>query len=162
MATLAANIAGADILYFTAGSRGKNLLQTDAFGVIKLMQAAEQAGVKRFIMLSSTFADRPEKWHEPPLAALTDYNIAKYLADQWLMHRTALDYTILQPGALTESPGSGKVRLNRDEMGQNSIDNVAAVLAALADAPHTIGQTITMTDGEEDITSAIAALQEKP
>lgn len=35
---LAELIKGSDVIYFTAGSRGKDLLQTDAFGAVKTMQ----------------------------------------------------------------------------------------------------------------------------
>lgn len=51
-------------VYFLAGSRGKDLLQTDAFGAVKLMQTAESIGIRRFIMLSSIFALEPEKWSQ--------------------------------------------------------------------------------------------------
>ena len=44
-------IKGFEAVYFLAGSRGKDLLQTDAFGAVKLMQAAETLGIRRFIML---------------------------------------------------------------------------------------------------------------
>ncbi len=60
-------IKGSDAVYFTAGSRGKDLLQTDAFGAVKLMQATELAGIHRFVLLSSVFANRPEKWSDPCL-----------------------------------------------------------------------------------------------
>ena len=33
-------IKGADVIYFTAGSGAKDLLQVDAFGAVKLMQVA--------------------------------------------------------------------------------------------------------------------------
>ena len=42
-----------DAVYFVAGSRGKNVLQVDAFGAVKLENAAEKVGIKRFIMLSA-------------------------------------------------------------------------------------------------------------
>lgn len=58
---LKALVADVDAVYFVAGSRGKDLLQTDAFGAVKLMQACEATGVRRFVMLSSVFADEPEK-----------------------------------------------------------------------------------------------------
>ena len=55
---------GCSIVYFVAGSQGKDLLQTDAFGAVKTMQAAEKNKIKRFILLSSFFALHPEKWSE--------------------------------------------------------------------------------------------------
>lgn len=82
VAKLASLMAGCDAVYFVAGSRGKDLLQTDAMGAVKTMQAAERAGIKRYVMLSSMYALQPEKWAEyPALAAITDYNIAKFFAD---------------------------------------------------------------------------------
>ena len=94
MAEIIKNI---DAVYFLAGSRGKDLLQTDAFGTVKLMQACEQVGVKRFVILSSIFALEPEKWvEEESLKNITNYNIAKFFADHYLVTNTDLDYTIIQ------------------------------------------------------------------
>lgn len=53
VAEMAKQFAGSQAVYFVAGSRGKDLLQTDAFGAVKTMQAADQAGIKRYVMLSS-------------------------------------------------------------------------------------------------------------
>ena len=55
-------IKGADVIYFTAGSGAKDLLQVYAFGAVKLMQAAEKDGIKRFVMLSALFSLEPTKW----------------------------------------------------------------------------------------------------
>ena len=71
-----------DAIYFVAGSRGKDLLQADAMGAVKTMQAAEKDGIKRYIMLSSLYALQPEMWSKvPSLASIMDYNIAKFFAD---------------------------------------------------------------------------------
>lgn len=158
-AALAELVAGHDAIYFVAGSRGRDLLQTDAFGAVKLMQAAEMAGVKRFIMLSSIFATEPEKWTDPHLAKLTDYNIAKFFADQWLIHQTNLDYTIVQPGGLVEAAeGTGGIQLDVPKSQPNSIPNVAAVLAQVLEADNTIGHILQMSDGETPIDEAIASI----
>ena len=53
---------GMDAIYFVAGSRVKDLLETDAMGAVKTMQAAEKDGIKRYIMLSSLYALQPEMW----------------------------------------------------------------------------------------------------
>lgn len=53
---LAALMKGSSAVYFVAGSRGKDFLQTDAMGAVKTMQAAEQVGIKRYVMLSSMYA----------------------------------------------------------------------------------------------------------
>lgn len=144
-----------DVIYFTAGSRGKNLLQVDAFGAVKVMQAAQAVGIRRFILLSSVFALQPERWGESFLQNITDYNIAKFFADHWLVHQSNLDFTILQPGALQENLGSGRIKTNVTEPLSNSIDNVVETLASILSAPNTIGQVITMADGDIPITEAL-------
>ena len=149
-------VRGTDAVYFTAGSRGRDLLQTDAFGAVKLMQAAEQAGIKRFIMLSSVFADDPERWDDPAIADLTNYNIAKFFADHWLMSNTMLDYTIIQPGTLIEAPkATGLIQLDVDHSQPNLIPNVAAVLVGVLERPNTVGAIIRMADGDIPVAQAL-------
>ncbi|MGT2948877.1 SDR family oxidoreductase [Streptococcus devriesei] len=155
---LTERIKGMDAVYFTAGSRGQDLLQVDAFGAVKLAQAAEQAGIKRFILLSSIFALEPDKWHLPGLDKLTNYNIAKFFADNYVVHQTDLDYTIIQPTGLTEEAASGKIALNPAKPGTNSIADVAHVLAAVLERPNTYGKVIKMSAGDEVIETALERL----
>ena len=111
-------IKGADVTYFTAGSGAKDLLQVDAFGAVKLMQAAEKDGIKRFVMLSALFSLEPTKWRTVKgLDGLTDYNIAKFFADNYLIHDTDLEYTILQPTVMTDKPGTGKITVDEGKFG---------------------------------------------
>jgi len=153
---LAGLFEDAEAVVFVAGSRGKDLLQTDLFGAVKLMQAAEQKGISRFIQLSSVFALQPEKWEGSPIL---NYNIAKYFSDSWLIRNTGLQYTILQPGTLEETPGSGKIDVDVAEPGVNSIENVAEVLACILEDDNTIGKVIIMKDGETPIKDALAELE---
>ena len=87
---LAQTVNGVEVIYFVAGSRSQDLLQTDAFGAVKMMQVAEMNGIQRFIMLSCAFSLTPEKWDNPALAGLMDYNIAKFFADNYLVKQTPL------------------------------------------------------------------------
>lgn len=152
-------VRGCDAVYFVAGSRGKDLLQTDAFGAVKLMEACEQAGVARYIMLSSLFALEPERWaSEPGLADITDYNIAKMFADDWLIHRTDLDYTIVQASLLTEEPGTGSIRLDPQHEAKNPIPDVAAVLAAVLERKNTYGKLIMIASGDTPIDQALDSI----
>ena len=154
---MTAALEGCDAVHFVAGSRGKDLLQTDAFGAVKLMQAAEAAGIKRFILLSSIYALQPERWaEEASLASITNYNIAKFFADSWLTKNTDLDWTIVQPSVLKEEPGTGKIELDPQHDGANPIPDVAEVLAATLDQPNTIGKVILMKSGDEPIAEALA------
>lgn len=136
-------LEGADAIVFAAGSRGKDLLQTDAYGAVKLMQAARNAGVKRFVMLSALFSLTPEKWPEK----LSDYYIAKFFADNYLINQTELDYTIIQPGGLLEEPGSGFLSLGDKGFTVISIEDVASVLAEVIERPSTYKQVIAINPG---------------
>lgn len=145
-----------DVIIFTAGSRGKNLLQIDLHGAIKTMQAAEKSGAKRYIMLSGSFSLQPEKWEEFNFDSLKDYYIAKHYADVYLKNNTSLYFTILGPGSLVESDTStGKIEVQPEQPGANTIGNVALTLASLVNAPATIGKVINMRDGEVPIQNAL-------
>ena len=150
---------GSDAVYFVAGSRGKDLLQTDAMGAVKTMQAAEQDGIKRYIMLSSMYALQPEMWAKyEALAAITDYNIAKFFADNYLIHNTNLDYTIVQPATLTEKPATNKVTLGEGDDTTNTIPDVAKVLADTLKYDNTIGHVIMMRNGDTPIDDALQSI----
>lgn len=150
---------GSDAVYFVAGSRGKDLLQTDAMGAVKTMQAAEQDGIKRYIMLSSMYALQPEMWAKyEALAAITDYNIAKFFADNYLIHNTNLDYTIVQPATLTEKPATNKVTLGEGDDTTNTIPDVANVLADTLKYDNTIGHVIMMRNGDTPIDDALQSI----
>lgn len=149
-----------DVVYFTAGSRGKDLLQTDAFGAVKTMQAAEKVGIKRYIMLSSLFSLEPEKWEEiPSLKSIMDYDIAKYFADNYLIYNTNLKYTILQPTTLVEEEGTGKISLDKDILNSNPIPDVAQTLADILEFDNTIGKVIKMSGGNTPIKEALAGIK---
>ena len=143
---LAELVAGVDAIIFTAGSRGKDLLQTDAYGAVKLMQATQLAGVRRFVMLSALYSLTPAKWP----ASLTDYYIAKFFADNYLVNQTDLDYTIVQPGSLVEDQPTGLVA-KKEALGAIPIGDVAAVLVAVVDKVQTYGQAIPVIAGDQPI-----------
>ncbi|GHP14101.1 oxidoreductase [Lentilactobacillus fungorum] len=142
-------------LIFAAGSGGKDLLQVDLNGAVKVMKAAEEKGLLRFIMLSSKGSLTPDLFSGKNRSPLANYLIAKYYADEWLMNNTHLQYTILQPTALVDKPGSGKVTLGDYTTNENSIENVAEVLIGLAEHNASIGEVIEMSTGNEPIPDAI-------
>lgn len=156
---LAEKVKGVDAVYCVAGSRGQDLLQTDAFGVVKLIQAAEAGGAKRFILLSSLYALEPEKWEQiESLKNIINYDIAKFFADSWLVRNSDLDYTIVQPSALTEDPPTGEIQINPTTPKPNPIGDVAQVLADVLDRPNTYRKVIEMSGGTEPIGQALAGI----
>ncbi|MHC9537458.1 SDR family oxidoreductase [Dellaglioa sp. BT-FLS60] len=152
VAKMVKNMQAVDVVLFVAGSGGKDLMKIDLDGAVKTMEAAELAHVKRFVMLSSIYSLDREKIDQ---SSLRNYMIAKFYADNWLMKNTRLDYTILQPGALIEKTGTGKVTLNDGQAEENSLDNVADVLVSVVSHDDTIGKVITMHDGDTAIDDAL-------
>ena len=147
-----------DVVYFVAGSGGKDVLEVDLHGAVKTMQATEDKGIKRYIMLSTVFSLDTSKWDNPGIADLKEYYICKHYADQWLVNDSTLDYTIVQAGALKERTATGKITINDDNAGENSIEDVATTLAAVLDADNTTKKVFSMHNGETAINEAIAQL----
>ncbi|MFI2237291.1 SDR family oxidoreductase [Streptomyces chrestomyceticus] len=160
VADVARHLEGADAAVFAAGAGpGSGIERKESVdrGAASLFaDAAEAAGVRRFVVVSSMGADT-----EPP--AGTDEVFAAYLrakgaADADVRARSGLDWTILRPGRLTDDPGTGLVRL-AESTGRAEIprDDVAAVLAALLDEPRTIGRTLELIGGDTPVEEAVRA-----
>ena len=157
---VAAHLRGADAVVFAAGAgpgsgaARKDTVDRDA--AILLADAAEAAGVRRFLVVSSTGADANAPDGDDPV--FTTYLRAKGAADDSVRARSALDWTIVRPGHLTDEPGTGRVEI-ADETLRGSIprEDVAAVLLALVDTPGTAGQTLEVIGGEAPIGKAVTA-----
>lgn len=152
---MAQQLQGYDAIVFSAGSGGKTgddmTMLVDLDGAVKSMQAAEIAGVKRFIMVSALFAENRTKW-----VTIRPYYTAKFYADEWLRHRTSLDYTILEPGSLTFDPGTGKVTTDvAEDGGSISRADVAATVTASLHDDSTVGKIIPLISGQTPIETAI-------
>lgn len=155
---VAAAIAGCDAVVFAAGagpgSGAERKLTMDRDGAILLADAAKQAGVSRYVMVSAMAADPDHPGDE----VFDVYLRAKGEADAALA-ASGLDHTIVRPGRLTDEPGTGRVRIAESvERGDVSRDDVAAVLAAAIDHPAASGRTFELVSGDEEIGDALAAL----
>ena len=152
---------GVEAVVFTAGSgahTGKDKTDlVDRKGAIKAIDTAEEHGVDRFIMVSALGADRnPEQWPD----SMRHYYAAKSDADEHLK-ASDLDYTILQPGRLTDDAGDEKIRIaERLENRQGSIprDDVATTIRLLLDQKNTYGGTYEMLGGDTAIDTAVDRL----
>lgn len=147
-----------EAIYFVAGSGNKNLLEVDLHGAVKTMQAAQDKGINRYIMLSTVFSLDTSKWTSPAIENLKEYYIAKHYADQWLVNDSTLDYTIVQAAALKERAGTGKITINGTDAGENAIADVASTLAAVLNADSASKKAFSMQNGETAIDKAIATL----
>lgn len=150
-------MAGVDTVVFSAGSGGSTgddmTLNIDLDGAIKSMIATEKAGIKRFIIVSAMGTDDRTFWSK---SGIRPYYVAKYYADQWLQHRTNLDYTIVRPGALTNDAPTGKITLDTANSDTTSIsrEDVAAAVVAVVQhpLPHRIFELVT---GDTPIVDAL-------
>ena len=162
VAEVAEHLRGADAVVFAAGAgpgSGAERKETvDRDAAILLADAALDAGVRRYLLVSSMGADRlPDDADSDPVFAA--YLRAKGAADKAIRDRTALDATIVRPGHLTDGAGTGRVTA-ADATGYGNIPraDVAAVLVALLDAPGTVGRTFELIGGDTSIPDAVAAL----
>ncbi len=146
-----------DAVYFVAGSGGKDVLEVDLHGAVKTIQATQDKGIKRYIMLSAAFSLDTSKWDSPGIAQLKEYYICKHYADQWLVNNSTLDYTIVQPGALKERAGTGQIAID-ESAGENSIEDVATTLASVLNADNTIKKAFNIHNGDIAIAEAIATV----
>ncbi|MFJ9460078.1 NAD(P)-binding oxidoreductase [Kitasatospora sp. NPDC101447] len=137
-----------------SGAARKNTVDRDA--AVLLADAAEIAGVRRYVIVSSMGADAAA--HHPADEVFETYLRAKGAADDAVRARTALDWTVLRPGRLTDGPGTGLVRL-APSVARGAVDraDVAAVLAALLHEPGAAGLTLELVAGNATVEEAVAA-----
>jgi len=161
---LAGVLQGADAVVFAAGAGPGSGIErkdtVDRAGSVLLADAADQAGVRRFLQVSSFGAgeDAPEGTDE----VFAAYLAAKTAAEQDLTARSQLDWTVLRPGGLTNDDPTGTVRLSAPPLrrGQVPRADAAAVLMALLDAPETAGQILMLTSGDTPIAEAVASQED--
>ncbi|MEU1225344.1 MULTISPECIES: NAD(P)H-binding protein [unclassified Streptomyces] len=153
---VAAVLQGADAAVFAAGAgpgSGSARKDTvDRAAAVLFADAAERAGVRRYLVVSSMGADASH----PGDDVFDAYLRAKGAADDDIRARTALEWTILRPGSLTDDAGTGMVRLEaRTGRGPVPRDDVAAVLAELIDTPATAGLTLELVAGSVPLSVAV-------
>jgi len=152
---LAELLAGHDAVVFSAGAGGGNPARTyavDRDAAIRVIDAAAQAGVRRFVMVSY-FGAGPDHGvpQDDPFFA---YAEAKAAADAHL-RASELDWTVLGPGRLTLDPPTGRIGI-WEAKGQVARADVASVVAAALADDSTIGRTIDFNNGDVAIADALA------
>jgi nucleoside-diphosphate-sugar epimerase len=156
---VAAAIAGADAVVFAAGagpgSGAERKRSMDLGGALKLIAAAKQGGIDRFLIVSSMgAADPPAEGGD----SFGEYLRAKAAADRALAE-SGLAYTIVRPGRLTDDPPTGRVTVGEGlESGSVPRADVAAVLLGCLDADGTIGREFDLLQGQTPIDEALGAL----
>jgi len=156
-------VRGADVVVFAAGGGADGNAQrketVDKGAAIMLADAAEAAGVRRYVMVSAMGTEQAD----PPAAdgsgddVFQIYLRAKQAADDDVRARD-LDWTIVRPGRLTDDVPTGCVQLGELEHGSVTRGDVAHVLAEVIEADNTIGKTFDVLGGEVPIKEAVAKL----
>lgn len=153
VASVAQLLNGADAALFAAGAGpGSGLARKDSVdraAAALFAQAAEQAGVRRFIQISSGGIGRTTGDE-----VFDAYLAAKGAAEEDLRERD-LDWTILRPGQLTDDEPTGLVQLAETPLrGPVARADVAAVVVALLDRPGTVRRTYELVGGDTPIAEA--------
>jgi uncharacterized protein YbjT (DUF2867 family) len=153
------HVGSADAIVFAAGagpgSGAARKRTVDLGAAVKLIDAARELGVARYLIVSSMGTDNMDPWPE----SMRPYLEAKAEADEAL-RSSGLDWTVVRPGSLTNEPGTGTVnvaeRLGR--RGQVPRDDVALVLLESLTTPNTVGKQFELLSGEVPVRDALAAL----
>ncbi|WP_129358836.1 NAD(P)H-binding protein [Rothia uropygioeca] len=146
-----------DAIIWSAGVGGgdpERTWEVDRDAAIRSMDAAENADVKRYLMVSYLGASFDHGVPEDD--DFYAYAQSKAEADQHL-RETGLDWTIVGPTALSLDEPSGKINVTTEAGGNKaSRANVARVLAAALADETTVRKALPFTDGDTPIAQALA------
>lgn len=157
---LAPAVEGADAVVFAAGagpgSGAERKKTVDLGAAVKLIEAAQKTGAKRYVIVSSIGAHDPKAAGDGPMGP---YLEAKAAADEALV-ASGLGYTIVRPGSLTDDAGTGRVDVSTElgRRGPIPREDVAAIVAACLEAPETIGLTFEAFGGDREVDLAVRSL----
>ena len=158
VAALTDVVKGADAVVFAAGggpNSGAARKETvDKGAAVLLAEAAEQAGVRRYVMVSSMGTDKADPDSDDVFQV---YLRAKKAADDDLRARD-LDWTVVRPGRLTNDTPSGRVQVGTLPRGEIPRADVASALATVLTEDATIGKTFDLLAGHQTVQAALAGL----
>lgn len=158
---LAAAMAGADVVIWSAGAGGGDPERTyaiDRDAAVRSIDAAQKAGVTRYVMVSYLGAGLDHG--VPEDSSFYPYAQSKAEADAHL-RASSLAWTLVMPGLLTSEPSPGGITLNPTEGDhETSRALVAEVITAVVNAPEqTVARVeIPFENGETPVTDAIDRL----
>jgi uncharacterized protein YbjT (DUF2867 family) len=157
-------VRGADAVVFAAGGGPNSGIarkdSVDRGAAVLLADAAEAAGVRRYLLVSSMGVEAVADGATPPDLdeVFVAYLRAKLAAEQDLLARAGLAPVVLRPGRLTDDPGTGRVRVGTLPRGDVPRADVAAVLAEVLVTDHTVGTVFDLLAGDQPIAEALAGL----
>jgi uncharacterized protein YbjT (DUF2867 family) len=151
-------VRGADAVVFAAGGGPDGNAQrketVDKGAAIMLADAAQAAGVRRYVMISAMGTEQADPESDDVFQV---YLRAKQAADDDVRSRD-LDWTIIRPGRLTDDVPTGRVAVGRLEPGSVTRGDVAHVLAEVLESDAAIGKTFDVLNGDDPVNQAVAGL----
>ncbi|MEO6014328.1 MAG: NAD(P)-binding oxidoreductase [Devosia sp.] len=147
---------GTDAVIFAAGSATGEGSALDRIGTRRTVAAAEKAGVKRYLSISSIGASTGMSTRGMS-DEMKDYYKQKRAATA-LIEKSALDWTLIEPAELNDDPLTGKLTASLDAIEENRAiarADVAAATIALIDNPRSIGKAVQLTGGKSTIATAL-------
>ena len=150
---------GCDAIVFAAGSGShtgadKTML-IDLDGAAKTIEAAEEVGIERYIMVSAIRADNRASWGE---GTPSYYMTAKHHADK-ILERSSLNYTIIRPGGLVNEPSTGKITVAENvAVGSIPREDVAKTIFESLSEATTFKRSFDLVSGETEIADAVKNL----
>ncbi|WP_423409337.1 NAD(P)H-binding protein [Heyndrickxia sp. MSNUG] len=131
---------------------GKTVM-VDHQSVIDTVKEAERQGVERFVMMSPISANESVGDESREIGA-------KEMPDEFLRQST-LTYTVVQPGALNDKPGAGKISA-AVTLESNTLEipkeDLAEVLVSALDSESTFNKTFEVGEGDTAIQKALASI----
>jgi nucleoside-diphosphate-sugar epimerase len=163
-----------NVIIWSAGAGGGDPSRTekvDRDGAIKSMDAAAEAGVKRYIIVSAIDIRNRDKsvpdWYNEEDVKRSDgmwnsigaYAKAKLGADTELRNgnsKRGLEYTIVRPGTLLDEPAAGKVDAGKVHLQKGiSRADVAGVILETIKNKGTIGLAFDVVGGDTPVEEAV-------
>ena len=137
------------------GSGPERKRTVDYGGAVKMIEAAQELGVARYVIVSSMGTSDVEH----ASGAMRPYLEAKRDADDALM-ASGLDWTVVRPGRLTDEPGAGTVDAARalGRSGEIPRDDTALTVVECLRQPSTIRVAFDVLEGPTPVAQAVAAL----
>lgn len=158
--TLAEALTGVDAVIHAAGAGSPEEAESvDHVAAVRLIEAAERADVLRFLLISSMGTDDPGSMPAP----LRPFLEAKREAERALRN-SALSWTIVRPGGLTDDPATGRVRIAPALPSGGTVPraDVARVAVATLRLGVAERQTFDLLTGDTAVEEALQGLPSSP
>lgn len=146
---------GADAAVWAAGAGvAGDARAIDGDALIRVADTLLARGPRRLVVVSSMGVNRPEQM--PPF--LAGVLRIKAVSDAHVQ-ASALDWTIVRPGGLSDAPGRARVQVAAQlPGGLIPRDDVASLVLACLEDPHTVGQVFEAVSGDQSIADALGSL----